>query len=561
MVTVPSVVQNDVIEITLGRVRDASDQAATVDVVFVDPGGRERRVPAFTSLGVDWRVRYSSGLLGRHRYFADTGEPLSDPQGEIEVVKRKEVHPLGSHGALKVADDGRRLEHADGTPFLWLADTWWHGFTRRISDEEFRTLAAQRVRQGFSVVQIVAGLYPEMAPFAPEGESESGWVWHQDFTGPNLSWFDEADQRVRDLIALGLVVCVVGAWGYYLKWMSVSQMVRHWRELIARWGAYPVVWCLAGEIPVIWYDDVVAALEAQDERTSATGGFEGWAERLLSIRATKEQLKGWNEVAREVRTLEPFGRPLTVHSIPNLPPYELVSDESLVDFWMLQTGHSGFYSLGPSVSAVIEAARDAPLKPVLVGEVCYEGIMGSSWHEMQRFLFWSHLLSGAAGHTYGAQGIWAFNTADYPAGYAGRWNDITWSDARGLPGAAHVGIGRRILAGLPWETFEPHPDWVDPHQDEEDRLLPYAAGAPNGPRVFYFPALGLARNVLALKTIRLRDLGGREWSASYINPRTAHREKEFMVIPDGDGNGTLSGGFLTPLPSMEDWVLILNPVE
>ena len=30
-------------------------------------------------------------------------------------------------------------------------------------------------------------------------------------------------------------------------------MKKHWRYLIARWGAYPVVWCLAGEGTMPYY--------------------------------------------------------------------------------------------------------------------------------------------------------------------------------------------------------------------------------------------------------------------------------------------------------------------
>ena len=48
--------------------------------------------------------------------------------------------------------------------------------------------------------------------------------------------------------------------------------------------------------------------------------------------------------------------------------------------------------------------------PVLIGEVCYEGIQEASRQEVQRFMFWSALLSGTAGHTYGANGIWQVNT-------------------------------------------------------------------------------------------------------------------------------------------------------
>ena len=35
--------------------------------------------------------------------------------------------------------------------------------------------------------------------------------------------------------------------------MGVDKMKKHWRNLVARYGAYPVVWCLAGEAAMPYY--------------------------------------------------------------------------------------------------------------------------------------------------------------------------------------------------------------------------------------------------------------------------------------------------------------------
>jgi Protein of unknown function (DUF4038) len=512
--------RHEVIEVRLGPASEPVSPAARVEV-FIEPGGRERRVPAFASRG-DWRVRYASSAAGEHRYRVDADQNLADPVGAVYVLSGDTPQALSGHGPLRVADGRRHLEHADGTPLLWLADTWWDGLTRRLTPEQFRELAARRVEQGFSVVQLVAGLYPEMAAFASEGESVSGWCWQEGFAGPNPEWFDEADLRVAELVSAGLVPCIVGAWGFYVQHMGTEKMLRHWRELIARWGAYPVVWCLAGEMPALEHA-VMRAASSKLERGSVkpadllsiltrqisltmrrrgrARGFpdsEGIA-ALLGLRpAVADQVRESNVVLREVRRMDPFDRVLTVHSQPNWPPYELVEDRALIDLWMLQTGHSGIYSLTPSVNQVEHALAQRPPKPVLVGEVDYEGILGSSGPKMQRFLFWSHMLSGTAGHSYGAQGLWGFNTSEYQGGEGGRWNDLTWQQAAALPGATHVGIGRKILLKLPWQSFESHPEWVKPHQHAKDRIQPYAGGITNGPRVVYFPAAGLGTQLVGL---------------------------------------------------------------
>ena len=71
--------------------------------------------------------------------------------------------------------------------------------------------------------------------------------------------------------------------------MGEARAKQHWRELIARYGAWPVVWCVAGEANLPWY---LAKNFPYDDR---------------------EQVNGWTEVARYIRATDPFHR-LTHHS-------------------------------------------------------------------------------------------------------------------------------------------------------------------------------------------------------------------------------------------------------
>src|SRR5205085_7383415 len=143
-----------------------------------------------------------------------------------------------THGALRVSADKRYLEHADGTPFLWLGDTWWMGLTKRLHyPEEFNTLLTDRKKKGFNVVQIVAGLYPDMPAFDERGANEAGFPWTRDYARINPAYFDAADYRIAYLVDHGIAPCIVGGWGYHLPWLGVEQMKKHWRNLVARYGA------------------------------------------------------------------------------------------------------------------------------------------------------------------------------------------------------------------------------------------------------------------------------------------------------------------------------------
>jgi Protein of unknown function (DUF4038) len=356
-------------------------------------------------------------------------------------------------------------------------------------------------------------------------------------------WFSEADRRIRWLIDQGLIPCIVGGWGYYRNWMTVEQTIRHWRELIAWWGAYPIVWCIAGEAPLPWYETIERAVELGPAAVQE---------------AFQEQAAIWTRVVSEVRRIEPYGRLFAIHSIPDMPPHKFLGDdEAGVDLWLLQTGHWGVNTLGPSVDALSDALRVAPV-PVINGEVCYEGIAGSSWQDVQRFLFWSHLLSGAAGHSCGAQGIWGFNTDDYPAGLVGSWARVNWRDAAELPGASQPGLARQWLTTQPWARFDPHPEWVTPHAHPGDRLLPYAAGMDVGPRIFYFPSVAHVKDPRSRHRIELRELGDQPWSGEYFNPRTGQIDGQIEISTEGLGRSILSGGLFSPLPSMEDWIVVIR---
>jgi hypothetical protein len=548
---------HEVAEFVLGGADGAPD--SVVDVSFVDPEGSERTVPAFTSKG-QWRVRYSSGVSGVHRFRcqASDGVELESPEGEVEVTSQATT-ALGGHGPVRVSADGRRLEHADGTPFLWLADTWWHGFVERLPLNDFSEFAAKRVGQGFSAIQIVAGFYPEMEPFRPEGRSKSGWVWHEGYSAPNEAWFDEADERIQVLVANNLLPCIVAMWSFWLRHLDNDVILRHWRELFARWGAYPVVWCLAGEPPFSTRpSEEVVRRAAQAETTEEALAI------FLEPSMDEAGRSRWHEIGSAVRALEPFGRPITIHSVPGVLPWEFLDDE-LVDFWLIQTGHQGTRSLEETAAVINQAVRRDPIKPVINGEACYEGIAGSSWQDAQRFLCWSNLLSGAAGQTYGAHGVWAFNTPDVPGLMSG--HAPMWYEAAEFPGAAQMGIARRLLLDLPWSEFEPHPEWLEPHAHAGDWGLPYAAGVKDGPRVMYFPGHAYIRNQFSLlSALRLRDLGQQNWNARLVNPRTGEVQRKVVVEPEPDGTAPVrlddaESSFPSCLPSWEDWVLVLHPVD
>jgi hypothetical protein len=420
-----------------------------LDVAFTDPSGARQVVPAFWAGGPQWKVRYSSPITGLHQYRTQCSDAsdagLHGVEGRIEITPYTGSNPLHRHGLLRVASDRRHFEHADGTPFFWLGDTWWKNLCKRMTWEGFQELAADRRGKGFTVVQIVCGPYPDEGLFEPRWENEGGKPYEtRDFTVVNPAYFEYADRRLQHLVNAGLVPAIVGGWGRgdcdAMKLARVEGMKRHWRHLVARYGAYPTVWIIGGE----------------------SGGPE------------------WTEVARYVQKIDPNRHPATIH------PFDsgrlAVTDETVLSFDMLQTGHGDWQAATGAIPKLRTAYARQPAMPVLIGEYCYEGHMQTAFQDVQRYVFWSSLLSGSAGLTYGAAGVWHASVEGDP-GLANVYDRTTWREGMNYPGSTQLGLGKRLLERYPWWRFEPHPEWTEQGS--------FAAGLPARVRFIYMPKRGV----------------------------------------------------------------------
>src|SRR4051794_26191870 len=60
--------------------------------------------------------------------------------------------PFEKHGRIRVAKAGTYLEHADGTPFFFLADTCWTG-PALSTEKDWQTYLDDRKKKGFTAIQ------------------------------------------------------------------------------------------------------------------------------------------------------------------------------------------------------------------------------------------------------------------------------------------------------------------------------------------------------------------------------------------------------------------------
>jgi hypothetical protein len=142
------------------------------------------------------------------------------------------------HGPVRVARDHRHFEHADGTPFFWLADCTWIGALQSES-RNWESYAAARAGQGFSAIQWSA---------APGRDRQGRTAYTgKERIAVDPVFFRRLDAKVEQLNAAGLlsVICPLGTTEpAAADALPAGQMELLLRYMAARWGANDVAWLL-----------------------------------------------------------------------------------------------------------------------------------------------------------------------------------------------------------------------------------------------------------------------------------------------------------------------------
>ncbi len=416
------------------------------------------------------------------------------------------------HGDLRVTADRRFLEHADGTPFFYLADTAWELF-HRLTLPEAEEYFEDRRRKGFTVIQAVVvsefdGLTTPNAnghlPFA-DGDPAR----------PDEGYFGTVDAMIDAAARRGIFIGVLPTWGDKVgpkAWGTGPEGIFHagnarvyGRVLGERLRDRPnVIWILGGDRPAeppylpVW-------------REMAIGLSEG-------------------DGGRHLRTYHPHGG----HSSS-----AWLHGEPWMDFHMIQSSHGG---RDQDNAALV--ARDyalVPPKPTLDAEAPYENHPINWKPELGRFddadvrqaAYWA-LFAGACGHTYGCNEIYQFYT---PGGRPVNSGYMPWREALGLPGAGQMLHIRRLLQSRP--SFGRVPDAAVVVSGEGVR-----AARGHGYVFAYLPRGGVAK-------LRLRSAANASWydprnggwlAAGLSGPGecafaapSAGRGNDWVLVLDGDG--------------------------
>lgn len=521
---------------------------------FTTPGGRVLAIPGFYS-GGGWHIRFSASESGEYTYTtrcSDTANAgLHGESGTIIVSDppKPTGNALYDHGRVRVKPGSDYFEHDDGTPFFWLADDWWHGTSKRLDwPSGFRELLADRKAKGFSMINMAIGLACDVSAEQLPGENESGLPWGSDYSTLNSDWFDMADLRVMAIAEAGLVPGIFFCWGYWIMLLDEERIRRHVRECVARWGAYPVVYNLCGELMLAYY-------QTPDEKKEAT---------------VHEQQRRWLNIARYLQEIDAFSVPVSAHPFGQAGQSTVaVPDRTLIDFNMLQGGHGDVRVSQWSVQRAASVCADPDsMRPIVQGETCFEGMYNRTSPYGQRLVFWGQFLNGVRGHCYGAEGIWQMNTDEEPLGpspHGQAWSYISWRDAMHFGGSTHIGRAKRLLEQYEWWRFEAHREWIEIPERSGGATESFAAaaGIPGHVRIVYF-GQPYFRWMPPSKVLAIES--GADYVARWFDPiiglfadspdldfvRHYHVDP-IPVEPDDNGS------WIVPYPPvMQDWVLVLK---
>ena len=485
---------------------------ATLAVTFISPQGDTTKVPGFWDGGRTWRVRFSPDLAGKWSFKTAcsdaTNSGLNNVSGQFLCTAAVGKSRFELHGPLRVAMDRRHLEHEDKTPFFWLADTVWDG-ARRSKSTDWDYYVQVRASQRFSVAQWSA---------APGVDSKNQTAWTGDkhiFINP--AFFAQLDSKIEKLERVGMLSAIVPLRDFAppgtnsFEALPEDQAALLLRYMVARWGAYNVVWVLSceGEGP---------------------GG----------------KINRWKRIGREV--FDGVRTPVMLYAGDTYWALEEFRNEPWLDMFGYQSGREiNDDSIQWLVAGPVSTDWEKePPRPIINLAVPYENepvgrpASRPAAQAVRRAAYWSLLNAPPAGVTYGGYSVWNWQT-DKPKGA-----DLPrWRTALFMPAAKQMGTLAGFFSSMEFWRLRPAQDMLvrQPGSETPARHIAAARTESRDLAVVYVPE---DRRV-ALSVAAMPAAPDSYW----INPRTGERAPASAVASGG-------GACEFETPAEGDWLLVLK---
>lgn len=476
----------------------------------------------------EWRVNFAAPAPGIWEYVSVSDDrAMNKKKGKLEVAawspEDLDANPV-RRGFIRVRQAGKNaghiFEYADGKPFLWVGDTWWNWTNRRINLETFQLMADDRAEKGFNLGQL----------FVPgNGWGRESSLHDETYSELDTQHADKVEKMIAYANSKGITVWIHGWWSRpeLDEKIGAEKMKRWWRYLIHRFGAYNVVWVLAGEYNM-----------------HNNAGF---------------SIDFWKELGELVKQEDPYNRIVGLH---NTPPFwdggaeapqwstgEVLHNEPWLDYNQSQTGHGKYANEMIPVVVANEYDRK-PAKPIVVTEPWYEFVEGNPTGKDIRLAAWGAVLSGAAGHTYGGGHVWLASVPEAPSRGGGAWPIETGAELESFDyeGAVSMQHLASFFKNVKWWEMKPAPGIIS------DYPQPFCLANPGKEYVVYLRYGGMMH----------LDMGeaasGKSFSWYWYNPATGEATSKQQVRGNRKVQFTAPGMYPGTL-DYSDWVLHVYEVR
>jgi len=343
---------------------------------------------------------------------------------------------------LRVSDNQRYLQYADGRPFFWLGDTGWL-LPERLdrSEAEFYLMKCRLAGYNVVQVQVVDGV-PAYNIYG-QPSLVDGW----NFSGIDrkgiYGYWDHLDYIIDVARQNGIYIGMVCIWGGLVKngLIDVAGAKAYGKFLAERYKDKPnIIWFIGGDIP-------------GDVRPEV-----------------------WEALATTIKSID-HNHLMTYHPRGRYTSARWWSKASWLDFHTFQSGHRKYgQRMGNADYPIPDDTEEdnwmyvdstwsyKPIKPVLDSEPSYEDIpkglhdpKEERWqdYDVRRYAYWS-VFAGSCGHTYGHNAIMQMLKPGYPTSYGSSGDEKAWYDALRDPGFNQMQYLKDLMLSLPY--FERVPD-------------------------------------------------------------------------------------------------------
>jgi Protein of unknown function (DUF4038)/Putative collagen-binding domain of a collagenase len=357
---------------------------------------------------------------------------------------------------LKVSDNRRYFQTADGKPFFWLGDTGWLLF-KKCKREDVLKYLNTREQQGYNVVQVM--VLHELTVTDAYGDSA---LINRDVSRPNTTegksfnsdrqydYWDNIDFVLEEAAKRGIYIAMVPVWGSNIKTIPIDQLKKYATFLANRYkDKVNIIWLNGGDV-------------------KGSDALDKWDVIGCTLRSNDQ---------KHLITYHPRGRNSSSAWFHNA---------SWLDFNMFQSGHRT-YAQDTLSNEMLHYGEDnwryanddyklSPTKPTLDGEPSYEDIPYGLHHanqpywqdyEIRRYAYWS-VFAGGCGFTYGNNEVMQFYTKGEAASY---FPKISWQEGLSTPAAGQMQYLKKLMLSKNYFDRVPDQSLVIDNGEQYDRVL------------------------------------------------------------------------------------------